>query len=88
MSSTGASQQLLSPFLVLLVSLSLLHPNSFADGQWLEKAVIPVNIGREEYEIKWATEDNGPKEKTWVPKNTKVEPKNTKVEVQVEDNKR
>ena len=53
MSSTGASQQLLSPFLVLLVSLSLLHPNSFAVGQWLEKAVRPVNVGREEHEMKW-----------------------------------
>ena len=86
MSSTGASQQLLSPFLVLLLSLSLVHPNFFADVQWMEKSVRPVNIGREEHEVKWATEDNGPKENTWVPKKTKVESKNTKVEVQVEDN--
>ena len=78
MSSTGASQQLLSPFLFLLVSLSLFHPNSFADGQWMEKAVRPVNVGREEHQMKCGTEDNTPKEKTWVPKKTKVE-------VQVED---
>ena len=45
----------------------------------------PVNVGREEHEMKWAAEDSAPKEKTWVPKKTKVEPKKTKVEVQVED---
>ena len=38
----------------------------------------PVNVGREEHQMKCGTEDNTPKEKTWVPKKTKVE-------VQVED---
>ena len=76
MSSRGASQQLLFPFLFLLFSLSFLHPSSFAVGQWLEKAARPVNVGREEFEMKW---DNAPKEDTRVPKNTKVE-------VQMEDN--
>lgn len=97
MSSRGASQQLLFPFLFLLFSLSFLHPSSFAVGQWLEKAARPVNVGREEFEMKW---DNAPKEDTRVnvgrdehemkwdnsPKEDTRVPKNTKVEVQMEDN--
>ena len=74
MPAAGASHKLLFAF--LLFSSSLLHQNSFVIGQWLEKAVRPVNIGRQEHEMKWdsATKDN-----------PRV-PKNFKVEVQVEDN--
>ena len=48
------AQKLLFPFLFLL--LSLLHPNTFAVGERSEKALRPVNIGRQEYETN-----------TWVP---------------------
>ena len=74
MLASGASHKLLFAF--LLFSTSLLHPSSLALGQWLEKAVRPVNIGRQEQEMKW---DSTPKD------NARVQ-KNARLEVQVEDN--